>query len=163
MGKWCPHAISFIFDRIIIKVAGNQDRHKSSDEFDFGPLICVAHLYGFCYFRVTCLDCWKDHIWPWHIGLRWPIVALWATCYLWVTSWEKNLHSELCEQIRTIIHVIASLFYEDTCSTFSITTNLTYGSRLNITIIYIYIHFTLCTLRSIKYMQKVWRTNVMSD
>ena len=29
MGKWCLHASSFIFDRIIIKVAGNQDRHKS--------------------------------------------------------------------------------------------------------------------------------------
>ena len=37
MGKWCLHASSFIFDRIIIKVAVNQDRHKSSDEFDFGP------------------------------------------------------------------------------------------------------------------------------
>ena len=23
---------------------------------------------------------WKDHIWPWHIGLRWTVVALWATC-----------------------------------------------------------------------------------
>ena len=29
MGKWCLHASSFIFDRIIIKVAGNQDRHKA--------------------------------------------------------------------------------------------------------------------------------------
>ena len=29
MGKWCLHASSFIFNRII-KVAGNQDRHKSS-------------------------------------------------------------------------------------------------------------------------------------
>ena len=37
MGKCCLHASSFIFDRIIIKVAVNQDRHKSSDEFDFGP------------------------------------------------------------------------------------------------------------------------------
>ena len=37
MEKCCLHAGSFIFDRIIIKVAGNQDRHKSSDEFDFGP------------------------------------------------------------------------------------------------------------------------------
>ena len=37
MGKSCLHASSFIFDRIIIKVAGNRDRHKSSDEFDFGP------------------------------------------------------------------------------------------------------------------------------
>ena len=38
MGKWCLHASLFIFDRIIIKVAGNQDRHKSSVEFDFGRI-----------------------------------------------------------------------------------------------------------------------------
>ena len=37
IGKCCLHASSFIFDRLIIKVAGNQDRHKSSNEFDFGP------------------------------------------------------------------------------------------------------------------------------
>ena len=47
MGKWCLHVSLFIFDRIIIKVAGNQDRHKSSDEFDFGPLVSMAHLYVF--------------------------------------------------------------------------------------------------------------------
>ena len=69
MGKWCLHASSFIFDQIVIKVAGNQNRHKSSDEFDFGPLVSMAHLYVF----------WNE-IWPWHIGLRWAIVALWATC-----------------------------------------------------------------------------------
>ena len=37
MGKCCLHASLFIFDRIIIKVAGNQDMHKSLDELDFGP------------------------------------------------------------------------------------------------------------------------------
>ena len=47
MGKWCLHASLFIFGRIIIKVAGNQDRHKSSDEFDFRPLVSTAHLYFF--------------------------------------------------------------------------------------------------------------------
>ena len=47
MGKWCLHASSFIFDRILIKVAGNQDKHKSSDKFDFGPLVSMAHLYIF--------------------------------------------------------------------------------------------------------------------
>ena len=47
MGKWCLHASSFIFDQIVIKVAGNQDGHKSSDEFDFGPLVSMAHLYVF--------------------------------------------------------------------------------------------------------------------
>ena len=81
MGKWCLHARSFIFDRIIIKAADNKDRHKSSDEFDFGPLVSMPQIYVFCYFRVICLDCWKDHIWPWYIGLKLAIVALWATCY----------------------------------------------------------------------------------
>ena len=47
MGKWCLHASSFIFDQIIIKVAGNQDRHKSLDKFNFGPLVSMAHLYVF--------------------------------------------------------------------------------------------------------------------
>ena len=47
MGKYCLHASSFIFNRIIIKVAGNQDRRKSSDEFDFGP-------YQTTHFGVTC-------------------------------------------------------------------------------------------------------------
>ena len=37
MGKCCLYASSFIFDRTVIKVVGNQDRYKSSDEFDFGP------------------------------------------------------------------------------------------------------------------------------
>ena len=58
MGKWCLYASSFIFDRTIIKTAGNQDRHKSSDMFDFGPLVSMAHLHVF----------WNE-IWPWHIGL----------------------------------------------------------------------------------------------
>ena len=35
MGKWCLQASSFIFDRIFVKLAGNQDRHKISDEFKF--------------------------------------------------------------------------------------------------------------------------------
>ena len=35
------------FDHVVIKVAGNQDRHKSSDEFDFEPLVSMAHLYVF--------------------------------------------------------------------------------------------------------------------
>ena len=37
MEKRCLHASSFIFDWIIINIAGNQDRHKSWDKFDFRP------------------------------------------------------------------------------------------------------------------------------
>ena len=57
MGKWCLHASSFIFGRIIIKFAGNQDRHKSLDEFDFGPLVSMAHLYVFWNERISSLAC----------------------------------------------------------------------------------------------------------
>ena len=103
MGKWCLHASSFIFDRIIIKVAGNQDRHKSSDEFDFGPLVSMAHLYVFL-----------NEIWPWHIGLRWATVALWATCYrceclgnIWNILWRiykpcNPLHGDSNHQIPSL-------------------------------------------------------------
>ena len=37
MGKWCLLASSFIFVRIIVKGAGNQDRHKNWVEVDLGP------------------------------------------------------------------------------------------------------------------------------
>ena len=52
MGKCCLHASSVIFDRIIIKVAGNQDRHKNSDGSDFGPLVFHGTLICFfvCFF-----------------------------------------------------------------------------------------------------------------
>ena len=108
MGKWCLNASSFIFDRIIIKVAGNQDRHKSSDEFDFGPLVSMAHLYVF-----------GNEIWPWHIGLRCAIVALWATCLsipqvgkgyvrLDLSALVLNVWSLLCyDRIRSYATLIA--------------------------------------------------------
>ena len=35
MGKWCLQASSFSFDRIFVKLAGNQVSHKISDEFEF--------------------------------------------------------------------------------------------------------------------------------
>ena len=47
MGKWCLQASWFIFDRIFVKLAGNQDRHTISDEFKFQP-DRISH------FRVTC-------------------------------------------------------------------------------------------------------------
>ena len=37
MGKWSLQASLFIFNRIFVKVDGNQDRHKISDEFEFWP------------------------------------------------------------------------------------------------------------------------------
>ena len=47
MGKRCLQASSLIFDRIFVKLAGNKDRHKISDEFKFRP-DWISH------FKVKC-------------------------------------------------------------------------------------------------------------
>ena len=60
MGKWCLQASSFIFDRIFVKLAGNQDRHKISDKFEFRP-------DRICHFGVIC---------PWG-RIRFSIDILW--------------------------------------------------------------------------------------
>ena len=41
MGKYCLHASSFIFDRIIIKVAGNQDRLSNLNISEASWLILI--------------------------------------------------------------------------------------------------------------------------
>ena len=59
MGKWCLHASLFSFDQIIIKVACDQDRYKSSVEFNFG-------LNQTTHFGVTCPWVSKiSHFWTW--------------------------------------------------------------------------------------------------
>ena len=70
MGKCCLHASSFIFDRNLIKVSGNQDRHKSLDEFDFRPDQTT-------HFGVTCPWMMKIvHFLTW-ISLR-PVGQSWS-------------------------------------------------------------------------------------
>ena len=70
MGKCCLHAGSFIFDRIIIKVAGNQYRHKSLDEFDFMPDQTT-------HFGVTCP--WMTKILHFRTWISlWPVGQSWS-------------------------------------------------------------------------------------
>ena len=38
-----------------------------------------------------------NEIWPWHIGLRWAIVALWATCFIGLNGRSGNKGSNLSE------------------------------------------------------------------
>ena len=87
MGKWCLHAGSFIFDRFIIKVAGNQDRHKSLDEFDFGP-DQTTHL------GVTCPWMTKNlHFRTW-ISLK-PVGQFWSNLMYSITGGGERLHNIL--------------------------------------------------------------------
>ena len=84
MGKWCLHASSFIFYQIIIKVAGNQDRHKILVKFDFGPNQTT-------YFGVTCPWVTKiSHIWTW-ISLK-PVGQSWSNCMCSIIGVSERLH-----------------------------------------------------------------------
>ena len=87
MGKCCLHASSFIFDQIIIKVAGNQDRHKSSEEFDLGPDQTT-------HFGVTCPWMTKVlHIRTW-ISLR-PVGQSYSNFMFSITGGGERLHNVL--------------------------------------------------------------------
>ena len=87
MGKWCCHASLFIFDRIIIKVAGNQDRHKSSVKFDFGPNQTI-------HFGVTCPWVTKiSHFWTW-ISLK-PVGQSWLNFMCSLIRVGERLHKVL--------------------------------------------------------------------
>ena len=84
MGKCCLHASSFIFDRIIIKVAGNQDWHKSSVEFEFGPNQTT-------HFGVTCPWVTKiSHFWTW-ISLK-PVGQSWSNFMCSIIRVGERLH-----------------------------------------------------------------------
>ena len=73
MGKWCRHASLFIFDQIIIKVAGNQDRHKNL--VDFGPNQTT-------HFGVTC---------PWVTEMSHFLT--WISLKLFGQSWSNFMCS----------------------------------------------------------------------
>ena len=70
MRKWCRHASSFIFDRIIIKITSNQDRHQSSVKFDFGPNQTI-------HFGVTCPWVTKISYFQTWISLK-PVGQYWS-------------------------------------------------------------------------------------
>ena len=87
MGKWCLHASSFIFDWIIIKVAGNQDRHKHLIVSIFGPNQTI-------HFWVTCPWVTKiSHFWTW-ISLR-PVGQSWSNFMCSFTGVGERLHKGL--------------------------------------------------------------------
>ena len=87
MGKWCLRASLFIFDWIIIKVAGNQDRHKSSVEFDFEPNQTT-------HFGVTCPWVMKiPHFWTW-ISLK-PVGQSWSNFMCSIIGVGERLHKVL--------------------------------------------------------------------
>ena len=87
MGKWCLHASSFIFDRIIIKAADNQDRHKSLVEFDFW-------LNQPTHFGVTCPWVTKiSHFWT-LISLK-PVGQSWSNFMCSIIGVGERLHEDL--------------------------------------------------------------------
>ena len=97
MGKWCLHASLFL---------GNKDMFKNYKRFDFWH-VQTADIGGTKPWKNNCSLIWKlfkflmtllaglfEMRGCWHIGLRWAIVALWATCFtlgsINLVAMEKN-------------------------------------------------------------------------
>ena len=78
MGKWYLQASSYISYRIFVRLAGNQDRHKISDEFEFWP-DRISH------FGVTC-PCGRINfsidIWNHQVQLTFQTLELFVTLFL---------------------------------------------------------------------------------
>ena len=104
MGKCCLHASSFIFDQIIIKVAGNQDRHKSLDEFDFGP-DQTTHFWVTCPWMMKIL-----HFGTW-ISLR-PVGQSWSNFMCSITGGGERLHIFFeADWIKTLVSMATESFH----------------------------------------------------
>ena len=95
MGKCCLHASLLTFDRIIIKIASNQDRHKSLDKFDFGPDQTTN-------FGVTCPWIMKIlHFRTW-ISLR-PVGQSWSNFMCSITGSGERLLMFEADWIKTLV------------------------------------------------------------
>ena len=53
MGKCCLQASMFIFDWIFNELAGNQDRHKILDKFEFRPECQNNSLYTYTFSKTS--------------------------------------------------------------------------------------------------------------
>ena len=91
MGKWCLHASLFL---------DNKDMFKNYKRFDFWH-VQTAYIGGTKPCKNNCSLIWKlfkflmtllaglfEMRGCWHIGLRWAIVALWATCLNKILPWH---------------------------------------------------------------------------
>ena len=112
MGKWCLHASSFIFYWIIIKVAGNQYRHKSLVKLILGrirPLIL----------ELLALEWRKFHTFELEFSeASWPIYQILCVASL---GGEKAAYGFGADWIKTLISRKPPLTYngENDVSTFS--------------------------------------------
>ena len=98
--RWyCSGYIPFISYRIFMKLADNLSRHKISQVLKIWPEWNI-------YFGGTCLDCWKDHIWPsGDVGLPFGRLVLWNA--------EDNFFVlyNCFETISLILSLFTSLVY----------------------------------------------------
>ena len=63
-GKWCLHLFPITMNSVVIKLTGNEDRHKFSDKFEFRSYL-TSH------FGVTCPWAVKKNISPAFLSHLW--------------------------------------------------------------------------------------------
>ena len=108
MGKWCLHASLFL---------GNKDMFKNYKRFDFWH-VQTADIGGTKPWKNNCSLIWKLYKFLmtllaglfemrgcWHIGLRWAIVALWATCFrIWTSATPRPIPNGIWQSVR--LHLV---------------------------------------------------------
>ena len=119
MGKWCLHASLFL---------GNKDMFKNYKRFDIWH-VQTADIGGTKPWKNNCSLIWKlfkflmtllaglfEMKGCWHIGLRWAIVALWATCLAHLsrrlTRWAYRMGLEPAS-VHPSIHTFKHEYLQD--------------------------------------------------
>ena len=108
MGKWCLHASLFL---------GNKDMFKNYKRFDFWH-VQTADIGGTKPWKNNCSLIWTlfkflmtllaglfEMRGCWHIGLRWVIVALWATCGM-IMFHDISVSDDVCNSSFKLLKII---------------------------------------------------------
>ena len=84
--KWSDHSSAFIFDWKFFILACNKDNYKVSDEFEIQPeptIECGVRPIDKIFYLLRDYPYFGDLLF-----LRWAIVALWATCFVFFFNWN---------------------------------------------------------------------------
>ena len=74
-GKWCLHLFSVTMNSVFIKLTGNEDRHKSSEEFEFRSYL-TSHFGVTCYMPLSVKKKKKTCLQRFSVTFDWIFVKL---------------------------------------------------------------------------------------
>ena len=94
--KWCLQLFSVTFDLIFVKLAGNEDRHESSNKFEFGPDRII-------HFGVICP--WVRNFSPHRLIMEKMMSPLFSSPVIWRPHSLKIFFSETTGPVKVKFHM----------------------------------------------------------